>query len=360
MFNIQNLVNSVPGFVEDTFKEGKASLGYLGHRIVTLMNQAQKEINSNSSAAVTLFVGSNALFFLVANSFANGVNHRLFKEDGKVDQKNHLKKTVVNSLVVGVTVLSLNILLAKAAKFPLNPIALAALTATAVVGKLLLNQVKVSPVNVSPVDVSSSEKALGEAQKKISSLEKDLLASNKEVASANQLLQLAKVELDSLLLSSEGSHKKEVATSNKLHELTVEIASLKEEHQQFIKNGEIAQAKLEEQLDVALQNKGQLEEALHAAEKKNEQLVEAQKAFENKQGISEGLIKKLKNDMTKLENDVTNLEMVKTVVLNENKNLKKELAETKSQCESLEKRLNLQSPTNSSVNQTTMKKKKKS
>ena len=128
------------------FKNGFRTLGILAGRAVKIVQNLPQHMQNNRNLTIVVFTTANAVLFTMTNLFVNRLDKHIENpghgEELKADER-RVKNIFLNYGVVSVSFLAFNVILAKATRYPLSNVALAAITTTAIALRLLLNLISV-------------------------------------------------------------------------------------------------------------------------------------------------------------------------------------------------------------------------
>ena len=128
------------------FKNGFRTLGILAGRAVKIVQNLPQHMQNNRNLTIVVFTTANAVLFTMTNLFVNWLDRHI-ENHGHGEELNadarRVKNIFLNGVVVSVSFLAFNVILAKATRYSLSNVTLAAITTTAIALRLLLNLISV-------------------------------------------------------------------------------------------------------------------------------------------------------------------------------------------------------------------------
>lgn len=145
MNQISQMMKNAGDMITPVVQQGQRQLARLGNHSVKLMNLLSKNMHSDTKVAIAVMAQANLICFFATRSLFNRVEARF--TDGTKTKNVAWKKvayTLSKSALLGGAAYAFNIAFSKMTSFGLNPRVLALITATHILGHLVLNTMQKS------------------------------------------------------------------------------------------------------------------------------------------------------------------------------------------------------------------------
>ncbi len=199
MNNIYSVGPQFAATASDFFKSARQVAGDMAGRVVYAFNNLSQQMQKDRNVAIGVILTANAICFTIVHSLANYLNSGAAAD--AADQSENSKKfknILFDTLLVGGSHLTLNVLLSKATGFALNRYVLAGITTAAIALRYLLRTAAETPAPVEE-EKDNKEPVEKDAVKDINKLQQQALnagAAAKVAATEEEAAKKAQVEAD--------------------------------------------------------------------------------------------------------------------------------------------------------------------
>ena len=302
MTGIYSVTHSLTETISSVLRKGFHNIGELAGRTVNVLRNLPQHMQNNPYVAIGVFTTANTVFFTVANLFANWLDRVMENSSNAQEETNpetrSFRSFIIDGVAVGIPVLGLNVLLSKAARYPLSKVTLAAITTAAIAARIFLN--RASSENGKKVD-DKKKSPDAQQKKKLAEETKEKLESEKKKREAEATQKKEKPEhAQEKLEEVKKVESEEAEIAKKVEEVKIqENKEVKDEHKAETEEKKTSQgaeeaekserkAKDEEKLSQKVEEAGEVEQTTHTEEEKitleTEEAKEAKKAKEAKEG----------------------------------------------------------------------------